>query len=68
MRNVFWDKSSLSGNKSGALSASTSLQRRAARIIMQTDSSDDALERLEYDTLELRREIHIVKLLKKVFK
>ena len=32
---------------------------------MQTDSSDDALERLGYDTLKLRREIHLVKLVKK---
>ena len=32
---------------------------------MQTDSSDDALERLPYDTPKLRREIHTVKLVKK---
>ena len=40
------------------------LQRRAAWIIMETNSSDDALERLAYDTLELRHEIHTVKLVK----
>ena len=41
------------------------LQRRAARIIMQTDSSDDALDHLGYDTLELRRETHVLNLVKK---
>ena len=41
------------------------LQRRAARIIMQTDSSDDALAHLKYDTLELRREMHELNLVKK---
>ena len=32
------------------------LQKRAARIIMQTNSSDEALAHLRYDTLGLRRE------------
>jgi len=41
------------------------LQRRAARIIMQTDSSVDALAHLKYDTLGLRREMHVLNLVKK---
>ena len=41
------------------------LQRRAARIIMQTNSSDEALAHLKYDTLGLRREIHALNLVKK---
>ena len=41
------------------------LQRRAARIVMQTDSSDDALDHLGYVSLELRRETHVLKLVKK---
>ena len=40
------------------------LQRRAARIIMKSPSSDEAVEKLRYDTLESRsrREKHIFKL------
>ena len=41
------------------------LQRRAARIIMQTNSSDEALAHLKYDTLGLRREIRALNLVKK---
>ena len=41
------------------------LQRRAARIIMQTSSSDEAIKYLRYDTLELRREKHVLKLVKR---
>ena len=41
------------------------LQRPAARIIMQTDSSDDALAHLKYDTLGLRREMHVLNPVKK---
>ena len=41
------------------------LQRRAARIIMQTNSSDEALAHLRYDTLGLRRETHALNLVKK---
>ena len=41
------------------------LQRRAARIFMQTNSSDEALAHLKYDTLGLRREIHALNLVKK---
>ena len=41
------------------------LQRRAARIIMQTNSSDEALAHLRYDTLGIRREIHTLNLVKK---
>ena len=41
------------------------LQRRAARIIMKSPSSDEALEKLRYDTLESRREKHILKLVGK---
>ena len=41
------------------------LQRRAERIIMQTNSSDEALAHLKYDTLGLRREIHALNLVKK---
>ena len=41
------------------------LQRRAARIIMQTNSSDEALSHLRYDTLGLRRETHALNLVKK---
>ena len=32
---------------------------------MQTDSSDDALDHLGYVSLELRRETHVLKLVKK---
>ena len=41
------------------------LQRRAGRIIIQTDSSDDELAHLKYDTLGLRREMHVLNLVKK---
>lgn len=45
------------------------LQRRGARIFMQTDSSDEALAHLNtiYDTLGLiiRRETHVLKLVEK---
>ena len=41
------------------------LQRLAARIIMQTNSSDEALAHLRYDTLGLRRETHALNLVKK---
>ena len=38
------------------------LQRRAARIIMRTSSGDEAIKYLRYDTLELRREKHVLRL------
>ena len=41
------------------------VQRRAARIIMQTNNSDEALAHLRYDTLGLRRETHALNLVKK---
>ena len=41
------------------------LQRREARIIMLTDSSGDVLGHLKYDTLGLRRKIHVLNLVKK---
>ena len=41
------------------------LQRRVAGIIMQTNSSGEALAHLKYNTLELRREIHAINLVKK---
>ena len=41
------------------------LQRHAARIIIQTNSSDEVLAHLKYDTLGLRREIHALNLVKK---
>lgn len=41
------------------------LQRRAARIIMPTNSSDEALAHLRYDTLGLRRETRALNLVKK---
>ena len=41
------------------------LQRRAARIIMQTNSSDEALAHLRYETLGLRWETHALNLVKK---
>ena len=41
------------------------LQRRAARIIMQTDSSNGELGHLKYDKPGLSREIHVLKLAKK---
>ena len=44
------------------------LQRHAARIIIQTNSSDEALAHLKYDTLGLRREIHALNLVKKCLK
>ena len=40
------------------------LQRRAARIIMKKSSSDEALNSLGYDTLELRRNNHVCSLAK----
>ena len=41
------------------------LQRGAARIIMKSPSSDEALEKLRYDTLESRGEKYILKLVRK---
>ena len=41
------------------------LQRRAARILMRTSSGDEAIKHLRYDTLELRREKHVLKLVKR---
>ena len=41
------------------------LHRRVAGIIMQTNSSGEALAHLKYNTLELRREIHALNLVKK---
>ena len=41
------------------------LQRKAVRLIMKTTSSDVALANLAYDTLEHRRELHILKLVRK---
>ena len=41
------------------------LQRRAARIIMKSDSSETALKYLRYDTLKVRRETHVLSLVKK---
>ena len=40
------------------------LQRHAARIIMQTNSSE-GLAHLKHDTLGLRREIHVLNIVKK---
>ena len=41
------------------------LQRRAARIIMKSDRSETALKYLRYDTLKVRRETHVLSLVKK---
>ena len=41
------------------------LQRRAATIIMQTNSSNEVLAHLKHDTLGLTREIHVLNLVKK---
>ena len=41
------------------------LQRRAARAIIRSDSSDEAPEYLGYDTLQRRRKKHVIKLVKK---
>ena len=41
------------------------MQRRAARIIMKKASSDEALNSLAYDTLEVRRNKHVYNLVKK---
>ena len=41
------------------------LQRGAARIIMNSPTSDEALEKLRYDTLESRGEKYILKLVRK---
>ena len=41
------------------------LQRQAARIIMRTTSSDEALHYLRYDTLEDKREKHTYNLVRK---
>ena len=41
------------------------LQRRATRIIMKSDSSETALKYLRYDTLKVRRETHVLSLVKK---
>ena len=43
------------------------LQRRAARIIMKSDRSETALKYLRYDTLKVRRETHVLSLVKKCF-
>ncbi len=44
------------------------LQRRAARIVLKTSSSDVALESLKWDSLDIRRNEHIVKLVNKCLK
>ena len=41
------------------------LQRRAARIIVRTQRSEEALEQLRYEPLESRRERHVLKFVKK---
>ena len=41
------------------------LQRHVACIIMQTSCSDEAIKYLRYDTLVLRREKHMLKLVKR---
>ena len=41
------------------------LQRQAARIIMKSDRSETALKYLRYDTLKVRREKHVLSLVKK---
>ena len=41
------------------------MQRRAARIIMKKASSDEALNSLAYDTLEVTRNKHVYNLVKK---
>ena len=41
------------------------LQRRAARTVTGFTSSDEALEYLKWDSLELRRDLHVFKLVKK---
>ena len=44
------------------------LQRRAARIIMKTHRSDDALKFLKYKPLEIRRDQHLLRLVKRCLK
>ena len=41
------------------------LQRRAARIVMKSDSSEDALQHLRYSTLKSRRDRHTLNLVKR---
>ena len=41
------------------------LQRRASRIIIKSPSSNEALEQLRCDTLEIRQEKHTPKLVRK---
>ena len=41
------------------------LQRRAARIVMKSDSSDNALDNLKWEVLEARRNRHTFNLVKK---
>ena len=54
----------------GALNSSEleKLQRRAARIVMKSNSSDKSLEYLKYENLSDRREKHVLALVKKVLK
>ncbi|CAB3991987.1 Hypothetical predicted protein [Paramuricea clavata] len=41
------------------------LQKRAARVISRYTRSDDAMESLRWDSLESRRDVHVLKLVKK---
>jgi hypothetical protein len=41
------------------------LQKRAARVISRYPRSDDAMESLRWDSLESRRDLHVLKLVKK---
>ena len=44
------------------------IQRRAARVVMKVDCSDDALHDLRWETLKSSREKHVFKLVKKCLK
>ncbi len=44
------------------------LQRRAAIIVLKTSSSDVALESLKWDSLGIRRNEHVLKLVNKCLK
>ncbi len=41
------------------------LQKCAARVISRYSRSDDAMENLRWDSLESRRDLHVLKLVKK---
>ena len=58
------------GNCCGAVNSNKleKLQRRAARIIMKSNSSDKSLDHLKYELLADRRDKHVLNLVKKMLR